>query len=205
MKATATLHSYPDDTPLRDQQVRALNAALTAEVLRHAETRQALGQALVWGWLVRERIAPVDVVREVPMRFTRHIPWTPGTVRPTGRFPLGLAERTGIAALIQRRLLLRSGAVLDPVGVEVRRGQVAAAFPDSSWLLLCLLAHARGGYVPSGVLSAEIFGGGAGNSLRSAVYRTRVALAVVGAQDDLELAPDRKAGWRLLLAEARHE
>lgn len=222
MRVTAPPGFTYVDPVLRDQQLATLNATLTAEVLRHAETRRQLQTVLTWCWL-KERLEPVEVIREVPRVIIREVPvvitreakappakprshWKPGPNRQRVgvAFPLAVAGRAGLAAVIQRPLLLRSGAILDPVQVAARRGGLIAALPDSSWLVLCVLAQRAGEFVSRADLEAAVYGRPNGGSVRSALHRARRTLEFVGAEADLEtLHVARSGSWRLLVAEER--
>lgn len=212
--------------PLLEEQVGTLNRALTDEILRHAETRQALASAVGLERHARSNarechhpaptdhvgrvprvIEPVEVTATVPaiaqsvIPVTRAAPRLPPTVRPLIRVPLALDDRTGVAAAILRPLSLRSGAVLDPIRKAVTRGDRVGWFQDSSWVFLCALADRAGEFVPLEDVNTMFFPGLKPSSIRSTLNRTRAALANVQAQGDLELHADCRRGWRLLLAE----
>jgi hypothetical protein len=117
------------------------------------------------------------------------------------RFPVLLAERTGLAAFIRGPITLRSGAVIDPVHIKARFGKRSAAFPDSSWLALSVLAQQPGEFVDSKAIGQAVFDRATSEAVRSAVRRARLTLESIGAYGDIELADNRRGGWRLLLAE----
>jgi hypothetical protein len=198
-----------DDMPLRDQQLATLNRALSDEVRRHAATRQALNEArqqlrvaLTLCW-INEALGSAEVMRNPQPVRADASHWKPGPKRQRSmvRFPLIVGERTGLAAIIQEPLRLKSGAMLDPASIAARRGDRAAVFPDSSWLVLSELVRNAGEFVPRADLEIAVFGRDGGGSVRSSIHRARLTLASVGAEADLERTDGHVGAWRLLLAE----
>ncbi len=124
--------------------------------------------------------------------------------RVTAKFPLALEQRTGLAAVLQHPLVLRSGAWLDPFRVAVRHGDQVAVFPDSSWLVLARLAQQPGAWIDRRDLEAAVFGRASGDSVRSAIHRARRTLESVGAEGDLESTLiARRGNWRLMIVESK--
>jgi DNA-binding response OmpR family regulator len=88
-------------TPLRDQQVMALNKALTAEVLRHAQTRERLITTLKWCSLQ----TILAQVQDAPARKTR---------AEMSSAQRRAAERKTTAELLRTRIDLGQGVTFDP-------------------------------------------------------------------------------------------
>lgn len=199
--------------PVRDQQLQALNQALSEETLRHAKTRLLALHLL--SLLVSKRngdepAPPIVITKEVVRTVVvvrRDRSKAPGTARAPmpsvkkrrqrSTIPADIGQRTGLARAIISPVLLRSGTILDPDGLSARHGDRAELFSDASWLMLCALVEAQD-WVSAEDFNRLLYGGKASAvTIRSGIYRTNQTLDAVGPSGDIDSAYG--VGWRLLL------